>query len=368
VPQANPDGSAKNERWFSSWSPSSGRSARAGSPAAVRLAEYFRWVHRDSPKDDVEFGFPDRPGGEARPENAAIAGWFDRLGRIDHYVSLHSMFLGGGALFLVRAPDLEASAPRLRFLLDETKANGLPLHDKDRFGQKGFHRICAGLMTAPTAEEMSAFFQSGKQSEVASHFKLNSMQYVERYAGCPLAFVSEIPLSYDPRLASMKPVEHTRAEEERRLAAGLTEVLDEGEALARRMGALALEPAGMLEAGISRLGAELRSGRAQAAALLGDLERYKDAPATEGNVLETKLLLLRRRAGIYAHAIAVLEAAPPPRAAELVALAAELEGKLNGVLARIGSEFDLRYPTLETQVRLQVAALLGALVRTEART
>lgn len=358
VPQANPDGSAKNARWFPSWdsrdveSPARVPPLRGGAPRKPSIKDYLKWVQRDLPKDDVEFGFPN-----ARPENEAIARWFDQIGRIDHYVSLHSMFLGGGALFLVTAKDMNSAQPKLRFLLERAQAVGLPLHDKDRAGQKGFHRISAGLQTAPTAEAMKQFFQAGGAEKVAKEFLLNSMQYVERNNGCPLAFVSEIPLCYDARLSSMKPLPVLRSAEEKRLADGLEAGLDEASALAQRLSRIELSP--RAAADLALLDDRIAAGRAGIAALRGDLERYGDTPATEGNMLETNLNILRRRAQYFAMALAILD---NEKGENAEFLRKEIDGELDGVIASIARESNLRFPSLEAQVELQLASVLAVLV------
>ncbi len=328
VPQANPDGSARNAAWFSSW---------------PDLESYFKNVARDLPKDDVEFGFPDGPSrapGEVRPENRALATWLDGIGHVDHHASLHSMFLGGGALFLVTADELKPDtpsphAPTLRFLLDEADAVAMPLHDKDRMGQKGFFRLGAGLQTAPTAEAMKAFFAG---QETAQAFLLNSMQYVAQNDGCPFSLVSEIPLVYDPRISSQKVTGVTRAAAEAALADGLLAVAD-------RLDAFAV--------GLPDIQERLRSMRNAAKAQKADLGRYGDKPATEGILVENDLNLLRREATLLAGIVRRLDGGPQ---------ADEAGERLSALVDEIRARFELKFPPVDVQMRLQIAAVLaGAL-------
>ncbi len=342
VPMANPDGSAANASWLPSWGP------------RPDLGAYLSQVRRDVPKDDVEFGFPSDPSQAVRPENAAIAGWFDRIGKIDHYVSLHSMFIGGGALFLLMG-DLEGEIGKVRFVQDRIAAKGLPLHDKDRFGQKGFHRLGPGLMTAPTKDEMAAFFAAGGASAQAAQFKLNSMQYVTQRNDCPLAFVSEIPLCYDKRISSMTPIDRSRVDEELRFASALEGVYAEAAGWSA-----ALAEAGVPAAEVEAFEASMNTGRAATNAMRGDLARYGDAPATEGNVLENDLNILRRRAALAARGLTLLESAPRPNAAR-----ATLQGVVDDTIRSIRSDFALRHPSLEAQVDLQTACVLAGLVPRE---
>jgi hypothetical protein len=266
------------------------------------------------------------------------------------------MFLGGGALYLVTSSDLAAQAGKLRFLVDQTVAQRLGLHDKDRFGQKGFSRIGPGLHTAPTAEAMRAFFAAGKQGEVSQSFKLNSMQYVQRNNGCPLALVTEMPLCLDRRLSSTVKLAHSRAEEELRFAQGLDERLDEAQGWASEIRGLSSDEAGAER--LARFEKRLHAARATVAAQRADLARYGDARATEGDAVETALNLRRRRAAFIAMALEALEGST---GAEGVALRAKLERALDGELEAISTEFQLTHPSLEAQVQGQLAALLAAL-------
>jgi hypothetical protein len=373
VPCANPDGAAKNAAWFDAWS--------AGGPLAPRLRAYFEHVARDTPADDVEFGFPTpTPAGglgaadpSARPENRALAGWLERLGSLDHYVSLHSMFLGGGALFLVTTDDVARERPKLDFVLERAAAMGMGLHDKDRAGQKGFARIGPGLQTAPTQAAMKAFFEAAAKAGDASAqaqadaFKLNSMQVAQLQNDAPLALVSEIPLVYDPRIASMEPTAVLRRDEERRFAEGIvavfgrvgTIVADARAALADAE-ATAGDTAGATKA-LDAIEQRLATGRSAALAQTQDLARWGEMRATVGNVLEDDLNLMRREATLLAQVLAAL--APAPGQAEAApqaeAIRARASARLDALLEDITTRFALEAPTLDTQSRLQMAAVLA---------
>jgi hypothetical protein len=368
VPCANPDGAAKNAAWFDTWS--------AGGPLAPRLRAYFEHVARDTPADDVEFGFPTptKAGGlgaadaGARPENRALAGWLERLGSLDHYVSLHSMFLGGGALFLVTTDDLAREQPKLDFVLERAASMGMGLHDKDRAGQKGFARIGPGLQTAPTQAAMKAFFEAAAKAGDASAqaqadaFKLNSMQVAQLQNDAPLALVSEIPLVYDPRIASMEPTQVLRRDEERRFAEGLIAVFGRvgtlvAEARAALGGATARAEGGATQA-LDAIDARLATGRSAALAQTQDLARWGEMRATVGNVLEDDLNLMRREATLLAQVLAALEPARVGSpAAE--AVGAQASARLDALLEDITARFALEAPTLDTQARLQMAAVLA---------
>jgi hypothetical protein len=338
VPCANPDGAARNAGWFSSWT------------STPDLRAYFMHVARDLPAADVEFGFPESKTDTARPEDAALAGWLDDVGHSDHHASLHSMFLGGGALFLVTAQDLEPRKGTLRFLLGEADATAMPLHDKDRMGQKGFFRIGPGLQTAPTAQAMRAFF-ANSSSTTAQAFKLNSMQYAAKNLSCPFALVSEIPLVYDPRISSMKPAGVSRASEEQRFANALLQMADRVQSVVDTTAAHDVSDAA--KRGLDDVRARLTSVRNAAHAQLADLARYGTQEATEGILVENDLNLVRREATLLAGLARHLDGTPD---------AAPVLAQLDDLVTALRTRFTLRFPPIEVQMRLQIASVLaGAL-------
>jgi hypothetical protein len=333
VPLANPDSTVRNEPWFSAWQ------------KRPDLETYLRHVRRDLPGKAVEFGFRVDEPEKMQPESRAIAAWFDGLGKIDHYVSLHSMFLGGGALFLAMADDPKAS-PVLSLLTGEAGRLGLPLHDKDRRGQKGFDYLGPGLHAAPTAQAMASFFDAGAASRDAAGFTMSSMEYVRRKNDCSLCLVTEIPMVYDPAFASQEIVGPSRADEERRYADALREVAREVRSFVAEV-----PDAGDVLDGVEKSAAATER---LASALLEDLERYDGHPSTRGVVLENDLNLARRRASLFGAAAEALRGAgrDGPHRDRAEALADE-------AIRGIRDGFALRYPSLETHMRLQMAAVLA---------
>ncbi|MBK7864784.1 MAG: hypothetical protein IPJ65_40520 [Archangiaceae bacterium] len=346
VPLANPDGTARNQRWFKDW----------GTPQGLK--RYLTQVRRDSPANDVEFGFGDERDATVRPENRALGRFLTAQGPLDHFVSLHSMFMGGGGLFLATANDLDAHRPQLDFLVGETQRLGLPLHDKDRFGQKGFWRLGPGLQTAPTAREMREFFAAGGRDDVAQRFKLNSMQWVQRNADCPLALVTEMPLLCERRISSNKKLRRSRADEELRLAAGMGSALDEAQGWVGRLRAAAGKDAAALDA-VDRFAGSLDSGRAAVASLQNDLARYGDARATFGNTVETDLNVLRRRIALVGQAWELAGKLPAKTQGPL---RRELFEKREALMTELTEKFELELPRPEVQMQAQTAAVLAALL------
>ncbi len=180
-PQVNPDGAARNAVWFSD---------------PLDPVRYFAGVMRELPGDDVEFGYP-KPGDPAsalRPENAAVAEFLGEGGPYAFHASLHSMAFAEGAWFLIGKGWVERTTRLRRELADAARAAGMPLHDIERDGEKGFCRIEPGFCTTPTSAAMKEFFLGQGDEETASRFGLSSMEWVAGLGGDPLVMVSEMPL------------------------------------------------------------------------------------------------------------------------------------------------------------------------------
>lgn len=187
-PQVNPDGAAANSSWF----------ADPADPL-----HYFRSVVREGPGDDIEFGYPPPDSLDpmpasvpqsVRPENFAVARFLAGHGPVVFHASLHGMAVAEGAWFLIGANWINRTA-RLRELLDEaSRAAGLPLHDLDRHGDKGFFRIGPGFCTTPTSAGMRDHFLAAGDPATAELFLLNSMEFTQSLGGDPLVMVSELPL------------------------------------------------------------------------------------------------------------------------------------------------------------------------------
>ena len=188
VPHANPDGEARNAAW------TEGRAARPD-PGVYGIATYLKRVVRDLPGDDVEFGFPrgedDR---EARPENRAIAAFLATGAPYALHASFHGMGFAAGPSFLMEA----GWAGRAQAMRDNLRRKvaemGYQLHDVDRGGDKGFHRIDQGFTTRPDSQAMVAHFEALGDEATAALFRPSSMEYVRSLGGDPLTIVSEMPL------------------------------------------------------------------------------------------------------------------------------------------------------------------------------
>lgn len=185
-PDVNPDGSEKNRAWF------------ADPPDPL---VYFRNVFREGPGDDVEFGYPDPRTGmnsaaraQVRPENKAVARFLEAAGPAVFHASLHGMALAEGAWFLVGSTWVSRTAQLRERLARASFECGLPLHDIDRHGEKGFFRIGPGFSTTPTSAGMRDFFLAQDDAATASLFRLNSMEFASALGGDPLVMVSELPL------------------------------------------------------------------------------------------------------------------------------------------------------------------------------
>jgi hypothetical protein len=188
VPHANPDGEARNAAW-------AGDQAARQHPGVYDLAAYLQNVVRELPGDDVEFGFPRSPDDEeARPENRAIAAFLAKGGPYALHGSFHGMGFAAGPSFLMEG----GWAGRTQKMRDELRRKvaelGYELHDVDRGGDKGFHRIDQGFTTRPDSRAMIAHFEALGDPATAALFRPSSMEYIRSLGGDPLTIVSEMPL------------------------------------------------------------------------------------------------------------------------------------------------------------------------------
>lgn len=339
IPTANPDGLWRNRDWLE---------------GPFDLAKFLRFHIRDLPWEDVEFGYPSAADPKVRPENQAVAGYLRSLPRLDAYLSLHSMDFTGGAWFLLQTPDLSAQEPFLAFVEEACAREGVPLHDEDRAGQKGFTRLRPGFHTSPTAEEMQAFFELPGEADLNPRFRINSMQFVQRRHGTPLAVVSELPLAYAPELADMRPAEGTRSDVERRRQAVRSVALDD---LARTLNQLA--PWANTSKAAAWLGyfeEVLRYRRTSLASEVRDLGRYAALRATYRDWVSVSLDRYRGSLLPLAAALRILSASPHPPAS----LIATYETQFERRFTHFKSAFAWHILPLATQVRLQMALILGA--------
>lgn len=188
LPHINPDGAARN----AAWQPPA---AEAYDPVA-----YLRHAVREPPGDDIEFGFPRDPDDAgARPENrAAYAWWRGADGPFHLHASLHGMAFAGGPWFLVEPAWSERCDRLIARCIAEARALGYALHDVDRRGEKGFHRLGPGFATRPDSRAMRAHFEARGDLETASRFRPSSMEAIRALGGDPLTLVSEMPLFLTP--------------------------------------------------------------------------------------------------------------------------------------------------------------------------
>lgn len=175
VPQINPDGADVNRAWFSD------------PPDLVRYAEH---AVRESPGDDIEFGFGVGEG--IRPENRAAMAFLSRHAPYAAHFSLHGMGFAEGAWYLLCKEWVDRAGSFVERLTERTRLTGLPLHDIDRNDDKGFTRIGPGFCTTPTSTAMKSFFHD--DPAMAARFHPSSMEFAQSLGGDPLCMVSELPL------------------------------------------------------------------------------------------------------------------------------------------------------------------------------
>ncbi len=174
VPHTNPDGEARNQKWIQQW---------------PDIGAFMQYVAREVPGRDLEFGFPD-----IRAENRALAGFLRKGAPYVLHLSLHGMAFSEGALLLIER-QWAGRTERLRAAFrTAARAAGLPLHDHNRMGEKGFFYIEKGFTTTPEGAAMRAHFNAMGQPETAALFGDSSMEFVRSLGGDPLSLVTELPL------------------------------------------------------------------------------------------------------------------------------------------------------------------------------
>lgn len=187
VPHLNPDGAAAN----AAWQP----------PDAERydFVAYLSRRRRELPGDDVEFGFPRGPDDlGARPENAGAAVFWRDEGPFHLHVSFHGMGTAAGPYFLVERSWWPQFREAARGLAEQVEGAGYALHDVEREGEKGFHRLAPGFCSRPDSRAMRRHFLDLGQAEVAARFRPSSMETIRSLGGDPLTLVTEMPLFLTP--------------------------------------------------------------------------------------------------------------------------------------------------------------------------
>ncbi len=185
IPHINPDGAAVNAPW---------------QPENAEVYDFGLLLQhrvRELPGDDIEFGFG--TGAAAlRPENTAALDFWRSAGPVDLHVSMHGMSVAAGPYFLVEEgwwPRFESHAEGLA---REVAAAGYTLHDVERLGEKGFHRLAPGFCTRPDSGAMRDHFMALDDEATAGRFRPSSMEAVRSFSGDPLTLVTEMPLFITP--------------------------------------------------------------------------------------------------------------------------------------------------------------------------
>ena len=187
IPHVNPDGAAVNAPWQP--------------PLADRydFVAYLRGRARELPGDDIEFGFP---RGEhdtgARPENRAAWDFWRAHAPFDLHVSMHGMSVAAGPYFLVERSWWPRLGKMAETLTREVEDAGYTLHDVERHGEKGFHRLARGFCSRPDSRAMRRHFLDLGDSETAARFRPSSMEALRALGGDPLTLVTEMPLFVTP--------------------------------------------------------------------------------------------------------------------------------------------------------------------------
>jgi len=177
VPQMNPDGAARNRKWFAD---------------PLDMAAYLKNTVRELPGDDIEFGFGEGDG--VRPECSAAQKFLAPYAPFTAHFSLHGMAFAEGAWCLITPEWAERASTYMDDVAGLCARLEIPLHDVDRKGEKGFTRIREGFTTTPNSGAMKEFFLERDYPEMASRFMPNSMEWVRSLGGDPLCIVTELPL------------------------------------------------------------------------------------------------------------------------------------------------------------------------------
>ena len=187
IPHINPDGAEANAAWQTPGAPH------------YDFAAYLRHRVRELPGDDIEFGFPRRDSDRgARPENRAAWEFWRARAPYDLHVSMHGMGIAAGPYFLVERswwPRFEAAAAALAL---EVETAGYTLHDVERHGEKGFHRLARGFCSRPDSRAMKRHFVGLDDPATAKQFRPSSMEALRKLSGDTLTLVTEMPLFITP--------------------------------------------------------------------------------------------------------------------------------------------------------------------------
>ncbi|MDE2751151.1 MAG: M14 family zinc carboxypeptidase [Gemmatimonadota bacterium] len=188
IPHINPDGASANAAWQTPGAPHYGFGA------------YLRHRVRELPGDDIEFGFPRRESDRgARPENRAAWEFWRAGAPYDLHVSMHGMGVAAGPYFLVERSWWPRFGDAAASLAHEVETAGYTLHDVERHGEKGFHRLARGFCSRPDSRSMKRHFVALDDPATAARFRPSSMEAVRKLSGGDtLTLVTEMPLFITP--------------------------------------------------------------------------------------------------------------------------------------------------------------------------
>ena len=193
VPHINPDGRERNKGWQDVDGP-------VAPSDAYDPVRYLSHVIRELPGDDLEFGFPrSSEDADVRPESRAVHAWWRSADAPFHlHATLHSIAMAGGPWFLLEPAWLDRVEHVKRCCAEETQRLGYVLHDVEREGEKGFHRIERGFCTRPSSTAMRDHFLALGDEGTAARFRPSSMEAIRSLGGDPVTLVSEMPLFITP--------------------------------------------------------------------------------------------------------------------------------------------------------------------------
>ena len=218
VPHSNPDGRENNHSW------------QKELKDKCDLGLYLRDTRRELPGDDMEFGFPRSPDDStARPENVAIANWWQKSGGFDFHASLHGMGFAAGPWFLIDSEWSGRCGVIRQRCSEAVERLGYKLHDVERHGEKGFQRISKGFCTRPNHRAMQTYFKEQGDEETAAKFRPSSMEYVRKLGRDTLTIVSEMPLFILPDVGKDLGPPDPAAEEWRSRIVRWKDRLEQGE-------------------------------------------------------------------------------------------------------------------------------------------
>lgn len=174
IPHINPDGDADNAGWITRW---------------PDPEPFLTGMQREKPGRDIEFGYPGM-----RPENRAAVGFWECQTVPDLHFSLHGMQFSEGFLLLVNDEWEDGSRSWRDTFKAAMREEGLPPHDHDRKGEKGFNYMGPGFTSTPKGTAMREYFLALDDPETAGRFHQSSMEYQLSRNEKVLCMVTEFPL------------------------------------------------------------------------------------------------------------------------------------------------------------------------------